>query len=250
MPYFSLFPRNFGVALGALLCVVLVPGPAVTQAASSGYNETTISNGGTVSGRVYFGSDFPPAETIQANRDADTCGLRIPREQFVVDEASKGLAHSVIRIEGITSGKPFASAEQKIEQLKCRYQPHVTVVRPGESFNIINQDPVLHNVHAHHGDTTAFNLAQPFQGQVSPQSLDKEGIVRVACDVHNWMEAWILVIDSPYLAITDMTGNFSISHVPPGTYTISLWHEVLGSSEKSVTVTAGSESKIDFVITG
>jgi plastocyanin len=234
----------------ALLGIILVNGPMASQAAAASYKESQVSNGGTVTGRVYFESDIPPAETIQPNRDADTCGVRLPKEQFVVDEASKGLAHAVVRIEGVTSGKPFASAEQKIEQLNCRYQPHVTVVRPGESFNIINQDPVLHNVHAHHGDDTAFNLAQPFQGQVSPQTLELEGVVRVACDVHNWMEAWILVIDSPYLAITDASGNFSISDVPPGTYTLSLWHEVLGSSEKQVTVSAGDESNIDFLISG
>lgn len=200
-----------GVATTTLACLLAAGGgqPAA-HAAPAAYSETTVANGGTVTGRVYFTNDFPPAETVQPDRDADTCGVRVPKEVSVVDPDSKGLAHAVVRIEGISSGKAFDSSEQAIEQLKCRYQPHVTVVRPGEEFNIVNQDPILHNVHAYRGDETAFNLAQPFQGQASSQALDKEGIVRVACDVHSWMEAWLLVIDSPYFAVTDSSGSFSI----------------------------------------
>ncbi len=233
----------------AFLAMVL-DSPFPAHAAPSSYGETQVSNGGIVSGRVHFESDFPPPETVQPDRDANVCGVRVPKEEFVIDADSKGLANVVVRIEGIESGKAFAEVEHTIEQLKCRYQPHVSVVRPGEEFNIINQDPVLHNVHAYIGDETAFNLAQPFQGQASPQTLEEEGVVRVACDVHNWMGAWVLVIDSPYFAITDASGNFSISDVPPGTYTISMWHEILGSSEKSVTVSGGAESQVEFVIGG
>lgn len=240
------------LSLGLVLALsVLAPGiPTAAHAAPNSYSETQVANGGTVSGRVYFENDFPPAETVQPDRDADTCGVRVPKEQFVVDETSKGLANAVIRIEGISSGKPFSEATQQIEQLKCRYQPHIAIVRPGEEFNIVNQDPILHNIHAYRGDETAFNLAQPFQGQASPQTLEEEGVVRVACDVHNWMEAWVLVIDSPYFAVTDSSGAFSISGVPPGTYSITMWHEVLGSGEKTVTVTSGGESQVEFVIGG
>ncbi|MFQ5528432.1 MAG: carboxypeptidase regulatory-like domain-containing protein [Thermoanaerobaculia bacterium] len=240
-----------GLTLGTMaILVVAADSAAAASAASASYTETQVSNGGTVRGRVYFESDFPPPQTTQPDRDADTCGVRVPSEEFVVDADSKGLAHVVVRIEGISSGKAFADAEHAIEQLKCRYSPHVSVVRPGEEFNIINQDPILHNVHAYLGDETAFNLAQPFQGQASPQTLEQEGIVRVACDVHKWMEAWVLVIESPYFAITDSSGNFSISDVPPGSYTISMWHEILGSGEKTVTVTGDSTSTVDFVIGG
>ncbi len=217
---------------------------------AQGYSEVSVANGGVVVGRVFFGADYPEAETLQPDRDADTCGVRIPVEQFVVDADTKGLANAVIRIEGVSKGKPFEDAKPRIEQLKCRYDPHVLVVQPGQEFEIVNQDPVLHNVHAYNGDDTAFNLAQPFQGQATSQILNETGTVRVACDVHSWMQAWVLVIDSPYFAVTDAQGNFSIPDVPPGSYQITMWHELLGIAEKTVTVTTDGSSDVQFVITG
>ena len=146
----------------ALACAALV---LLGHPAGAEYRESRVSDAGTLQGRIHFEGDYPPAETLRPDRDADTCGLRIPVEQFVVDGDSKGLANAIVKIEGISAGKPFSSAEKSVEQIKCRYEPHVLVVRPGESFNIVNKDPVLHNVHAYRGDETVFNLAQPFQGQ-------------------------------------------------------------------------------------
>ena len=245
----TLLALGLTTATLALVALVAANPPAV-QAAPADYGETQVSNGGTVSGRVHFDDEVPPPDSIQPDRDADTCGVRIPKEEFVVDESSKGLANAVVQIKGIAAGKSFDTTEGKIEQLKCRYQPRIVVLRPGQTLSIINHDPVLHNVHAYLGDDTVFNLAQPFQGQTTAKKLEEEGVVRVACDVHSWMEAWVLVIDSPYFAITDSSGGFSISDVPPGDYTITMWHEVLGSGEKTVTVPADGESTVDFVIGG
>ena len=230
-----------------LLVLVLL---ALAAAARAEYRETSVAGGGSVAGRVYFASDYPPAETIRPDRDADTCGIRIPNEQFVVDENSRGLANVVVRIEGITSGKPFETAKAQIEQVECRYVPRVTVVRPGREFDIVNQDPVLHNVHAYREDDTLFNLAQPFQGQASPQTVNEAGIVRVACDVHSWMQAWVVVLDNPYFEVTDPSGSFSITDVPPGSYTVTMWHEALGSASKTVVVEAGGSSEVSFEIGG
>lgn len=218
------------------------------QQVTGEYRETNVSGGGEVTGRIFFDSDYPPPETIRPDRDADTCGIRMPSETFVVDKEGKGLANVIVRLEGVTVGKPFADAEPKIDQIKCRYEPHVTVVRPGKPFNIFNQDPILHNVHAYRGDDTVFNLAQPFQGQATPQTLGDEGLIRVKCDVHSWMEAWVLVINNPYFAITDAQGSYNISEVPPGSYKVTMWHEALGEASKQVSVTSGQASEVDFSI--
>lgn len=239
--------RFFPPAAPTLAVLVALAAPPLGAA---GYQETAVTNGGEVRGRVYFEADYPPPETARPDRDADTCGLKLPVERFVVDEGSKGLANVVVRIDGIDRGKPFAAAEPQIDQLRCRYTPRVLVVRPDQEFQVVNQDPILHNIHAYKGDETVFNLAQPFQGQATGQSVAEEGVVRVTCDVHSWMEAWVLVIDSPYFALTDAQGGFSITGVPPGTYAIKMWHEQLGSAEKTVTVSAGGTSEVYFVIGG
>jgi len=228
--------------LGLAIALLSVT-PGVTE-----YRETAVGNGGSVEGRVYFDGDYPPPESYRPSRDAGTCGVRVPSEKFVVDGDSKGLANAIVRLEGVSSGKAFPSADGVISQLECRYRPHILVQQPGEDLKIVNQDPILHNVHAYREDETLFNMAQPFQGQETRQPLDDEGLVRIACDVHDWMEAWVLVIDNPYFAITDEQGQFSISAVPPGRYQITMWQEMLGTATKTVEVTAGAAASIDFAI--
>ena len=222
--------------------------PSETDVAAGEYTETEIANSGTIRGRVYFEEELPERERIQPSRDNDVCGVRLTLEGFVVDRDSKGLANAVVRLEGVAAGKAFTDAKHTIDQLECRYEPHVKVVRPGEQILITNNDPVLHNVHAYRGDDTVFNMAQPFQGQQTPQSIAEEGLVRVACDVHDWMEAWVLVLNNPYVAVTDSGGGFEIGDVPPGTYTVTLWQERLGQVSRQITVEAGGETTTDFVV--
>jgi len=229
-----------------LLVLMLASVPAAVRAGD--YREMEVSDGGTVSGRVYFEDEMPEIERIRPSRDNDVCGIRIASEKFIVDRDSGGLAQVVVRIEGISQGKPFAAAEAELQQLECRYRPHVMVLRPGQQMTIVNDDPVLHNVHAYRGDDTVFNMAQPFQGQRTPQQIPEPGIVRVACDVHDWMAAWILVLDSPYFSITDEHGSFTITDLPPGEYEVTMWHELLGTHTKTVTVRPGEDSQVDFII--
>ncbi|MFQ5701387.1 MAG: carboxypeptidase regulatory-like domain-containing protein [Acidobacteriota bacterium] len=222
--------------------------PAVVQA-GSGYSEVAVENGGTIFGRVFFEKDFPKPERIQVTRDNDVCGLRKTSEQFVVDPESKGLANVVVRIEGITSGKSFSTANPEIAQLNCRYEPHVLVAPRGEKLKIVNKDALLHNIHAYDDTTTLFNLAQPIKDQVTPKKLPPDtDVVHLKCDVHSWMEAYVIIIDNPYVAITGADGRFSIGDVPPGDYTLTMWHEMLGSSSKEVSVKAGGKAQVDFSI--
>jgi len=237
--------RNASYLLSALVLAVALP---AVPASGQGYEEIEVADGGTIRGRVYFESELPERRMIQPSRDNDTCGIRVPDQSFEVDRASKGLANVVLRVEGITRGKPFADAKPELAQIECRYQPRVMVVRPGSQVEIVNQDPILHNVHAYRGDDTVFNMAQPFQGQRSAQSMPEDGVVRVVCDVHDWMRAYILVLDNPYVAISGKDGSFEIDGVPPGTYKVTMWHELLGTHTKEVTVPPGGTGEVDFII--
>jgi hypothetical protein len=78
----------------------------------------------------------------------------------------------------------------------------------------------------------------PKQGMKVERPLKKPGLVRVECDSHGWMLAWIYVADNPYYAVTDKEGKFTIANVPPGNYTMVIWQEHTGSKEVPVTVKA------------
>ena len=212
------------------------------------YEEYEVTDGGTITGRVFFEGDFPEAHSIKTTADVDVCGTRVESEEFVVEADSRGLANVVLRILDIGAGKPFAESAAQLAQLGCRYAPHVAVVRAGEKLQIINKDPILHNIHAYRGDDTEFNLAQPRQDQVTPKKIAPAGVVRVACDIHAWMQGWVIVVDNPYVALTDASGRFEIADVPPGSYALTMWHEVLGDVTKPVTVQAGGTSTVDFAI--
>src|SRR3546814_8767557 len=107
----------------------------------------------------------------------------------------------------------------------------VQVIREGE-IDVVNTDPVLHNTQGFYGRRTAFNLALPNQGQRIKADLTRPGLVRVECDAHGWMLAWIYVADSPYYALTGEDGSFSMTDVPTGDYTMDNWKEHVEETEK------------------
>jgi len=117
----------------------------------------------------------------------------------------------------------------------CKFVPRVQALPVG-SIVIVNLDPVLHNTHGFLGKATVFNQALPMQGQRIEKPLKKEGLMRVECDAHGWMLAWIYVADNPYHAVTQKDGTFSISEVPPGSYTLVAWQKYTGEVEVPVTV--------------
>jgi hypothetical protein len=131
----------------------------------------------------------------------------------------------VVLIEGVTRGKA-GGGDVILDNRKCLFVAHVTALSRGDRVHVKNSDPVLHNTHGFLGHTTVFNLALPNRGQVIDitRRLSKPGVVHVLCDAHTHMSAWILVHDSPYVAVTDERGAFRITDVPPGTYKITIWH--------------------------
>jgi len=102
----------------------------------------------------------------------------------------------------------------------------VSAVAPGDQVRVKNSDPVLHNTHGFLGRTTVFNLALPIKDQMIDvtKRLQKPGVIRVLCDAHPHMSAWLVVHDSPYVAVTDDKGVFKIADVPPGVYRVTMWH--------------------------
>ena len=204
-----------GAALGLLL---LVAAPAL------GYEVAAVQDGGTVTGTVKFVGTPPKLDPIPVNKNRDVCGDHKPAEALVLS-ADRGVRGSVIVIEGIARGKKGGS-EVVLDNHQCVFVSHVMAVALGERAAIRNSDPILHNTHGFLGTPTVFNVALPTKGQVIEVTkyLKKPGVVRVVCDAHPHMSAWMIVHDSPYYAVTDDKGTFRIADVPPGTYKITMWH--------------------------
>ena len=215
--------------------------------AASGYEAGEVANGGTIKGKISVGDKGLTDETRPVTKDNDFCGAQVPAEKHLVS-ADGGLQNAVVMIEGIASGKPFASnGDFVITNEKCHFVPHVMVAPKGAMMKVRNDDPLLHNSHFYlvQADSkkkkNVINLALPKQGiEISKKKiLRKSGLLSVVCDAHDFMQAWVWVTENPYAAVTPAGGDFVLENVPPGSYKLKVWHESLGEKVVDVTVAAG-----------
>ncbi len=132
-----------------------------------------------------------------------------------------------------------ATSPPTLDQNGCQFAPHVLLAPAGQAVHVLNSDPLTHNVHTAAFENRPVNRSQPAGVRKIELSFRFPEKVRVRCDMHDWMGAWIAVVDHPYNAVTDEAGSFVLENVPPGTYTLEIWHEILGSNTQSVTVAAG-----------
>lgn len=199
----------------------------------SPYEETAVVDGGSIRGIVRLADGPTPAEAFPVTKNTEVCGVKKLSPRLRVGE-NRGVQDAVVMIEGISRGKAMeGDTVPLLIQRDCEYHPHVQVVRGGEALEIVNDDPILHNVHGYEqrGERwrTVFNIAQPLKGQrvqVSGRRFRAPGLVQATCDAgHAWMSAYVVVAEHPYYAVTDVNGEFSLDDVPPGSYTLRLWHE-------------------------
>jgi plastocyanin len=214
---------------------------------------TASVNGGTITGVISFPKEYPEREKIIITKDNQVCGAFQYSEVFVVSEENHGLQNVVVSLKNVKSGqKTSAEAVATLNQKGCRYTPHVQAVPVGATLEIFNSDGILHNVHAYLSgldpSKTVFNKAQPKFLKKIKQTLDKPGMYYFKCDVHAHMGAFIAVMDHPYYSVSDESGKFTITNVPPGSYKVQAWHEALGTLEKEVTVESGKTVELNFEI--
>jgi len=229
---------------------------ALVTTSAHGYTVVEVTDAGSVSGVVKFAGEYPQRETVRIDKDHATCGMRHDSEEYLVDPESKGLRNVVAILEGVEAGKPIPDVEVALDQAGCRYEPHVQIGYasgvPSDDVELIilNSDDVFHNVHAYEGveaTQTVFNTPSIPEEELV-EAIDGPGVYSIECDVHAWMQAWIVIVAHPYAALSDEKGTFSIAGVPPGSYTLRLWHEGLGEVERPVEVTPGADFFVDFTI--
>jgi len=147
-------------------------------------------------------------------------------------------------VEGKTFEVPQTAVT--IDQKGCQYHPHVFGIQIGQAFEIINSDATLHNIHSLAEKSKQFNLGMPIQGMKLNKKFDQpEIMVKLKCDVHPWMSAYVGVLPHPFFSVTGTNGTFEIKDLPSDEYTIEAWHEKYGTQVQQVTVGEGAAS-VDF----
>ncbi|MBW1881313.1 MAG: carboxypeptidase regulatory-like domain-containing protein [Deltaproteobacteria bacterium] len=188
----------------------------------------------------------PSTETLEVTQDHPVCGDAVPSEVVVVADGK--LANAVVFIDGIEVDPAPEPVEAVLDQVGCIYIPHVQALPVGSNITVVNSDDVLHNTHAFLGGSrTIFNLAMPQKDQRISRPLRRAGLVDVRCDAgHTWMSAYIYVFDHPYYAVTGGDGTYTLRDVPPGTYTLTVWHEKLETQSREITVAPDAPVQADF----
>jgi hypothetical protein len=189
------------------------------------YEEVQVRDGGAVAGTVRFTGVRPRLEALAVTRNADLCGERVVDEVLAVG-AGGGVRDTVVLVEGVRRGRK-GGGELVLDHRGCRFVPRVAATVAGARVRARNSDPVLHAAHGVSGARRVFHLALPAQGQMVDitRRLTGPGVVRIRCAAHPHMIAWLVVHDSPYVAVTDDAGAYRIPDLPPGTYRVTMWHE-------------------------
>jgi hypothetical protein len=184
-------------------------------------------------------------------RDPEACGTNPKVSDAVLVSSSRGIQNVVVSLEGVTQGKPFGTTPVELDQRGCWFIPHVVLVRAAQPFTLVNSDGVLHNFRTPGTPTNPpQNKAQPKFKRRLDIKIDNPDIIPVNCDVHEWMRAVVVVMAHPYYSLTDASGAFRLADVPPGRYTLTVWHEVLGKQSRDVVVPAGGDVKVSVQLKG
>ena len=193
---------------------------------------------------------MPAAEKFKMSADA-YCAKQHPGEVAKQDMEigpDRGIKDVFVYVKsGISGTYPPPAAAAVIDQRGCTYHPHVFGMVAGQSLDILNSDDTLHNIHSLPEKNESFNLGMPVKGMKYTKKFDKpEVMIRIKCDVHDWMSAYCGVVSHPFFAVTAADGTYTIKDLPAGTYTIEAWHEKLGTQTQQVTVGATESKPVAF----
>jgi len=188
---------------------------------------------GAVKGSVKF-IGTPPVMADIANQPCHAEAGPLKEETVVVNENGT-LANVFVYLADVPASDGSSREPALLDQIDCRYVPHAVGVQVGQTLRIRSSDPTLHNVHYTAERNTPANFGLTVKGAERSVKFDAAEFLRVKCDVHPWMTAYIGVFDSPFYAVTsDTDGGFEIPNVPAGKYRLVAWHERYGQIEQPV----------------
>jgi hypothetical protein len=200
----------------------------------------TASLSGTV---TYAGKEG--SGDVQITKDLATCAAGLKngkRSDGSVLVHAGAVQNAVVFLDDVKRGKPLPNQKATVNNIRCAFEPRVQVAFLGNELITASRDPVFHNtnVTAKRTNESRYNKAVSGHGKavtlVRRLKRRDMGLLSINCDAHAWMQAWVYVFDHPYAVVTDAKGAFSLEQIPPGTYTLGVWHERLGRQSVQVTL--------------
>jgi len=205
----------------------------------------------TISGTVKFDGAAPKPQKIDMSQDP-ACGSAANMTEIVVVE-NGSLENAFVYVKDGLGDRTFEAPKEAvtIDQQGCRYHPHVLGVMTGQTVKVINSDNTTHNIHPTPKDNREWNESQtPKAAPLEKTFAREEILLPVKCNQHPWMKMYVNVVKSPFYAVTDKNGKFTIAGLPPGTYTIAVVHEKFGEQDQKVTVGPKESKSVDFTVKG
>ncbi len=229
------------------------PAPETLTPAPAALPEAHVdpATAGSISGRILFEGKPPvmPMIDMSSNPSCERQHKAPAKAQTVVVNPNGTLRYAFVWIkDGLIPARWTPPAETvQLTQSGCIYAPHVTGLMVGQTLEIINEDPVNHNVHAEAEVNQAWNISEAPKDEHKLRKFAKQEILfPMTCSVHPWMRSYIGVSSHPFFAVTGEDGAYTLKGVPPGTYTIEVVQEKLGRKEGKVTLSASGTATIDF----
>ena len=232
--------------------------PAETKApepAAPVYFKVDPSTAGTLTGAIKFTGRKPARKSVDMSNDPACVEAHHgkPYDESEVVNPNGTLANVFVYVKTGLEGKrfPIPATPATIDQKGCWFNPRVIGIQVGQTLSVVNSDPVTHNIHPMAQINREWNHSQGAGDEPLARKFSKpEIMIRVKCNIHSWMHAFIGVLDHPYYAVSNDTGSFTIPNLPPGDYTLEAWHEKLGTQEQKVTVSPSGKVTADFTFKG
>jgi plastocyanin len=225
----------WGASVASLLSIVVIGGAVAPGAAA----QNRPPRNGTIRGRVELRHVLAPVERRPNVSDLGSAADRDATDRL----------RSVVYLEAAPrraldqTDSPRAVMDQRNET----FVPHLLAVMTGTTVDFPNSDRIYHNVFSLSKART-FDLGRYAVGRSKSIRFERPGIVRVFCDIHSHMSAFILVFNHPFFAITDTDGRYRIDSVPPGNYNAIAWNEGVASAPKPIVVADGATAELEFVL--
>jgi plastocyanin len=207
---------------------------------------------GTITGAIAYAGPKASRKLISMEAEAgcqQANGGKSVYEETILTGKKGGLANAFVYIQAGLEDKKFEPTQEAVvlDQQGCMFVPRVLGIRPGQVLDLKNGDSVAHNIHPMPKSNREWNQEQPPHApDVEHKFARQEIMIPVKCNIHAWMHSYIGVVSHPYFAVTGPDGAFTWKNVPPGDYTIAVWHEKLGEQTQQIHVAASGNAAVNF----